>query len=276
VDRLELIVFNVGHGLSVALAERPSQYVTLIDLGADTGFTPLKHLALKLKLKPDVIYITHPHADHIDDIETALDETFRPLGVFYQDYDWDDVKKRERKELAYKIDKFLQLTRLVPRTQYAGGGSLSLWHFTPQNARKAFAEASYVNNSSLFIIYTWRDFKIAIAGDLESGAMDAMLNSPGFVTNASKTDILVPSHHGHKNGFPASWVEKIGKPHISIISVQEADQSVDSRYASADFARGVNIGGTVRNRLTTRSDGNVCVTMWYATNGSPTWKFEFF
>src|SRR5713226_8604649 len=114
MDKLKLMVFNVGHGLSVALVERPENYVTLIDLGAETGFTPLKVLALKLKLKPDVLYITHPHADHLDDVETALEEDFRPLGLFYQDYDWEDVKKREKKELAYKIDDFLKLQRKVP------------------------------------------------------------------------------------------------------------------------------------------------------------------
>lgn len=71
MNQLELMVFNVGHGLSVALVERPENYVMLVDLGADSGFTPLKHLSLKLRIKPDVVYITHPHADHLDDVETA-------------------------------------------------------------------------------------------------------------------------------------------------------------------------------------------------------------
>src|SRR6266436_116759 len=150
MDKLELMVFNVGHGLSVALVERPSRYVTLVDLGAETGFTPLKHLALKCKLKPDVVYITHPHADHLDDVETALDANFRPLGIHYQDYDWADIKKRERPELAYKIDRFRELAQVVPRTSYAGEANLQYWRFTPDDAKKAFGEASYVNNSSLF------------------------------------------------------------------------------------------------------------------------------
>lgn len=77
MNQLELLVFNVGHGLSVALVEKPENYVTLIDLGAETGWTPLKFIALKLKLKPDVLYITHPHADHLDDVETALEDDFR-------------------------------------------------------------------------------------------------------------------------------------------------------------------------------------------------------
>ncbi len=276
MDKLELMVFNVGHGLSVALVERPSPYITLIDLGADTGFTPLKYLRLKLHLQPDVLYITHPHADHLDDVETALDQNFRPVALYYQDYDWADVKRRERPQLGYKIDDFRELIRILPKKSYAGSGSLREWRFTPENAKKAFGETSYVNNSSLFLIYSWRDFKISIAGDQESSAMEGLLQSAEFVKQAAKTDILIPSHHGHKNGFPTGWVGKIGKPHITIISVQERDPSVDSRYSKTEFARGVNIGGVARNMLTTRADGNILVTMWYGTDGSPKWSFEFF
>lgn len=276
MNQLELRVFNVGHGLSVALVERPENYVTLIDLGAETGWTPLKFINLNLKLKPDVLYITHPHADHLDDVETALDETFAPLGLFYEDYDWEDVKKREKKELAYKIDDFLKFQKKVPFRSYAGKGELKCWRYTPAEAKKNFGEATYVNNSSLFFVYKWKTFKVAIAGDLESDGMAGMVNAKDVQDYASGTHILVPAHHGHKNGFPTQWLEKIGKPYVSIISVQERDQSVDSRYNSSDFATGVTFGGETRYSLTTRTDGHILVTMWYDANGKPTWTFESF
>lgn len=276
MDKLELIVFNVGHGLSVALIERPESYVTLIDLGADTGFTPLMHLALKMKLKPDVLYITHPHADHIDAVEIALEKEFRPLGIFYQKYDWEDVKKKEKKECAYKIDKFQELIGVVPFKSYSGGAELRSWSYTPADAKKNFGDATYVNNSSLFLVYAWKTFKIVIAGDLESDGIQGVLNSKEACAAAKRTDILIPAHHGHKNGFPTEWVEKIGKPHVSIISIQERDQHVDTRYNSADFARGVKFNGKPRYSLTTRTDGNISVTMYYADDGSATWSFVSF
>jgi beta-lactamase superfamily II metal-dependent hydrolase len=276
VNKLELLVFNVGHGLSVALVERPENYVTLVDLGADTGFTPLKHMSLKLRIKPDVVYITHPHADHLDDVESALDERFQPLGLYYQAYDWTDVKTREKKECAYKVDKFVELQGIIPLRSYAGGATLDSWAYTPENAKKNFGDATYVNNSSLFLVYKWRDFKIAVAGDLESDGMAGMIGTKGFQDAASGTDILIPSHHGHTNGFPIEWVAKMGKPYVSIISVQSRDESVDSRYWSSDFARGVTFGGQTRRVLTTRSDGSVLVTMWYGIDEKPKWTFAPF
>ena len=276
MNKLELIVFNVGHGLSVALVERPENYVTLVDLGADTGFTPLKHMSLKLRIKPDVVYITHPHADHLDDVETALDETFQPLGLHYQVYDWADVKTREKKECAYKVDKFVELQGIIPFRSYGGSAILDPWAYTPENAKKNFGDATYVNNSSLFLVYKWRDFKIAIAGDLESDGMSGMVGTKGFQDVATGTYILIPSHHGHTNGFPADWVNKIGKPFVSIISIQSRDESVDSRYWSSDFARGIPFLGGLRRALTTRSDGSILVTMWYGMDDKPKWTFAPF
>jgi len=276
MNKLELIVFNVGHGLSVALIERPENYVTLIDLGAETGFTPLKHLRLQDKLTVDVLYITHPHADHLDDVETALEDSFRPLGIYYQDYDWKDVKKREKPELAYKIDDFQELIGLVPHRSYAGKADLTAWRYTPEKAKEYFGDESYINNSSLVIVYKWRDFKVTVAGDLESDAMEALIATNRFKDSAASTNILVPAHHGHKNGFPTGWVATLGKPHVSIISVQERDPHVDSRYNSSDFAKGVEFNGTPRYALTTRKDGNIRTTMYYGADNKPTWSFTAF
>jgi competence protein ComEC len=274
MDKLELMVFNVGHGLSVALVERPENYVTLIDLGADAGFTPLKSLSLKYKLRPDVLYITHPHADHLADVETALDPDFMPDGIYYQDYDWEDVKERERPELAYRIDRLQELVSSVPLRQYGGNAKVTVWRYTPEKAKSIFGEETYVNNSSLFIVYRWQGFKISVAGDLEGDAMSAIVRSERVQESARSTDILIPSHHGHRNGFPTEWTSKMGRPHVSIISVQERDTNVDSRYASSDFARGVSYKGTTRYALTTRRDGSVLVGMWYDAAGKPTWTFS--
>ncbi|MBZ5696770.1 MAG: hypothetical protein LAN36_15600 [Acidobacteriia bacterium] len=276
MNKLELVVFNVGHGLSVALIERPENYVTLVDLGAETGFTPLKYLSLNMKLRPDVLFITHPHADHLDDVETALDARFSPLGLHFQIYDWQDVKKREMKDLAYKVDDFLKLQKQVSFRNYGGSARLTAWRYTPEGARKSFGETSYVNNSSLFLVYVWRDFKITIAGDLESDGMAGMVGTKTVQEAALSTDILIPSHHGHKNGFPTEWIEKMGKPYVSIISVQERDKSVDSRYNSSEFARGIQFNGETRYSLTTRKDGNIMITMWYGSDGGARWSFASF
>ena len=278
MDKLELRVFRVGNGMSVALIERPENYLTLVDLGADSGFTPLKYLSLKLKLKPDVLYITHPHAEHLYDVETALDKDFRPRGLHYETYDWRELKKREREKegLEYKVDKFVELQKVVPYKNYGGNASLRCWGCEPDNAKEHFGKDTYVNNSSLFLVYQWRDFKIAIAGDLESNCMADLIGTSAVQDAASGASILIPPHHGHMKGFPTEWVEKMGKPQVSIISTQERDKSVDPRYASSDFANGVKFRDETRYALNTWSDGHILVEMWYGSDDNPRSTFEPF
>lgn len=273
MNKLELIVFRVGFGLSVALIEHPTNYLTLIDLGSASGFTPLKYLALKRKLRPDILYITHPHADHISDVDTALNSAFTPDAIHCQTYDWSDVASREKPTCRWMIQNFKQLVAKMPAGNYRGKADLACWRITPGVARKRFGDQRYVNASSLFIIYTWRDFKIAIAGDHETDILDQFLQHKKFVAAAKGTDILIAAHHGHKNGFSQLWTSSVGKPHISLISVQSRDPHVDGRYSKPEFAKGVRVDGATRYALTTRTDGNLFVNMSYR-DGQAQWDFQ--
>jgi beta-lactamase superfamily II metal-dependent hydrolase len=273
MNELELIVFRVGHGLSVALIEKPSNYLTLIDLGTDVGFTPLKYLNLQRRIYPDVLYVTHPHADHLGDIETALEPRFRPKAIYAQrDYDWDDVASREKPECRRLVRHYQTLLQTVPSGSYGGSASLNCWRYTPAIARREFGDQWYVNASSLFLVYKWLDFKIAIAGDHESDVMERFVSTKAFAAVAAGTDILIAPHHGHSNGFCQKWATVMGEPYITLISVQERDQHVDGRYRNGSFAKGVNLDGKVRQTLTTRQDGNVFVRMYYQ-DGKPVWAF---
>jgi beta-lactamase superfamily II metal-dependent hydrolase len=142
MNELELIVFRVGHGLSVALIEKPTNYVALIDLGTDVRFTPLKYLRLQRHLRPDILYITHPHADHLADVDTALDPNFAPDSIDAQrDYDWNDVASREKPECRQLIRKYQKLLEKAPAGNYSGSASLKYWRYTPSKAKEIFGDA---------------------------------------------------------------------------------------------------------------------------------------
>lgn len=273
MDKLELILFNVGQGLSVALIEHPENYVTVVDMGSEEDFSPLFYLTAQRNLRADILYVTHPHGDHLSDVETALALACRPDFLHYQDYDWGDVAKREKPELRENIKKYQALIKTVPSGDYNGSGKLTPWRWSPDDAKTEFGETSYINNSSLFLIYTWKDFKIAIAGDHETAAMEGLCGYGEFKESAKGTDILIAPHHGHSEGYTSMWPTKIGKPHITLISVQSRDSSVDTGYSKESFAQGLKINGKTRYVLTTREDGTAFVNMWYS-DGKPVWNFK--
>ena len=99
------------------------------------------------------------------------------MGINYQMYDWADVKGREQPQLRYKIDKFEELIGVIPFRDYAGTANLRVFRYFPQDAKKMFGYVTYVNNASYFLVYTWKDFKISIAGDLESDGMKPIVDS---------------------------------------------------------------------------------------------------
>lgn len=106
--------------------------------------------------------------------------------------------------------------------------------------------------------------------------MEGFIKCEEFKNAASGTDLLIAPHHGHKEGFTSLWVEEIGKPYLTLVSVQENDQHIASGYSKSDFAKGINIDGQTRYTLTTREDGHIKVTMYYDQQNKPVWNFATF
>jgi competence protein ComEC len=275
MNELELILYNVGHGLAVSLIERPENYVTQIDLGSEGNFSPLEYLLSSRRLRTDILYITHPHADHLSDIRSVENSLLCPDYVHYIDFDWNDVLSRERSDSRWIIDEYLQFLRFTRKGLYAGNASLKYWYYQPEKAKEFFSESNYINNSSLFIVYTWRDFKISLCGDLEKQALESMINSSDPKEEARGTDILIAPHHGHKSGYTYKWIDVLGKPYITLISVQSRDPAIAPEYSTPEFSRGLSISGRTRHCLTTRADGTIVVKMWYGDNNKPKWSFDF-
>ena len=273
LNQVELIIYNVGHGLAISIIEYPTKYVTQIDLGSDEGYSPLEYLNRTRGLRSDILYVTHPHSDHLSDVSNSLEKRYCPDLLYYQEYDWDEVIRGQPDEAKEIIKSFIKLRTQIPRGDYQGGGSVKVWRWTPKSAKETFGESSFINNSSLLIVYKWRDFKISICGDLETKAVEKMIQFQDAQNDIKNTDILVAPHHGHKEGYTPKWVECIGKPHVSLISVQSRDQSVADGYSSPGFARGVHFNGETRYALSTRKDGTIVVNMYYQ-DAKPTWSFK--
>lgn len=272
IEKIELRLFNVGHGLSCMIRECPTNYVILFDLGSDSNCSPLHEIS-KLGLRADQIYITHPHGDHISEIEKISDARYCPNQFYVQEYDWNDVASKEQKHLVPKIKELQRVKSRLPSASYSGEAEMKFWKFTPEKAKEIFGESKYINNSSLGIIYKWRGFKIAILGDLETDALKVFCETKEFADYAKDTDILIAPHHGHNSGFPELWTEKIGKPSVTLISVKENDPHVCAQYQTSNFAKGIQYLNTTRYSLTTRNDGSIKVTMFYNENAR-TWEFS--
>jgi competence protein ComEC len=274
-----IVIWDVQHG-SAAYIRTPTGKHIVIDLGVgsfknptDATFSPLAHLHWNYQIiELDALIITHPHRDHLDDINNVA--LVRPKAVFAPRhlteeqlragnpaYDTDAVMKAYRNLLAqYSSPLTLGID---PRNRTLTG--LDVQIFSPFGYT-----GTNLNNHSIVTVLSYAGSKILIPGDNESPSWAELLKQPAFVAAITGTDILVAAHHGREAGYSQELFNFIS-PKLVIVSdtTNPGTSAVDKYSAKAS-------GWLVRNRtsgeyetrycLTTRSDDYIVIDM-YADDG---------
>lgn len=271
MSNLKIIVFDVEHGFC-AFIKSPTGRSMLIDCGKASYFSPIKYI-VDNELQDCVdeekyffskFILTHPHGDHLEDIERLVD--YPPRTMFRQNgYDWDEVKESSSESGKEKVDTYQgwQETYNQPASKIDWG--VDIYHkdyLTPSQA-KALDKSKTVNNSSIAIIITYQGTKYSakflFAGDLEEKGWLGLLKRQSFREAIKGTDFFITSHHGHSSGYCKEIFEAIGKPILNIVSARSRDESVEAAYSSSENAQGIKINGNKRYMLSTRNDGSISI-----------------
>lgn len=293
---LQMAVFDVGRGLCIALVT-PNRYLILVDCGRSEEFSPVQFLRRcqtesilgegRLVFTPwqraDLAYfiITHPHSDHISDIE-ALYSVLKPSMIVHRpDLDWNRVRRsnRDNAPIDYYRRHFFWPWDYSVQAVYEPvlGDGMSYYYFwLPLDVVAAISstDTDYVNNSCYVSIVKYAGRTIAITGDMTTQGMEWLLaTSQGLRTairgNAVSpgVDILITPHHGHQNAFCTEWFSVTGPTRFFNIVSERAPRTdeapghtyVDSRYSESRFSLGLN--DDRRRMFSTRQDGNILMTI---------------
>ena len=68
---LKIIVWNVAHGLAITLIT-PNQRLIAYDAGRSEDLSPLTELMRAGWNQLDYFFLSHPHADHLRDIDALI------------------------------------------------------------------------------------------------------------------------------------------------------------------------------------------------------------
>ena len=270
MKKLRVIVFHVDHGFC-AFAKSPNGYALLIDCGATEKFSPIKYIS-ENELSDTVQYnghklakfiLTHPHDDHLSDIE-RVKSLLRPGIMLRQKYDWDDVKTGDRGEYE-NLDTYVDLQQDYnqPVTSPPDWG-MNISHgdyLTPEKA-KEINENEFINNSSIPTFIEYKGYKIVLPGDLEADAWTELFKREAFKDSIKAGNFFVTSHHGHSSGYCKEIYGYMGKPFFNIISTHSGDESVESAYSKPENAIGITHNGETRYMLSTRSDGSIVIEIY--------------
>ncbi len=260
---LRFITWNVEHG-SAALIQTPNGKQIAIDLGADTGFSPLRHMKHRMGIvQLDKVIITHPHMDHIEDI-LNFDLLSPRILMRPRQLTADDISKGHNyagPEAVQIYEKYREVdaryTSPVKSADdpaiAANNGGASILTFAPSHAPK-----TNLNNHSIVTVIEYLGVKILSPGDNEPPSWKELLANMAFREAIRNTHVLVAPHHGRESGFHLDLFNCIS-PLLTIISDgRTVDTSATCRYSAR--TRGWNAlkrngGYEKRKCLTTRNDG---------------------
>lgn len=198
---LEIHYIDVGQGDSTLI--KLNNKSILIDSGPNSSETALKKYLKKEKIKTiDILIATHPHEDHIGNMDMILNEfkindVYAPYAV-YSSKDFENFKKK-------LIENKKQINILNSNTKIEFDKNINIEIFSPTkdsysniNDYSPIMKISHLNNSFLF------------TGDAEEVAEKEVLK------NNLNSDVLKVGHHGSASSSSQEFLEKV-TPEISII-----------------------------------------------------------
>ncbi|WP_373827734.1 MBL fold metallo-hydrolase [Bacteroides heparinolyticus] len=262
----------------------------VIDLGKSSEFSPVNDFLLPLfkkrgekrnyrgKYYLNQVFISHPHQDHISDLND-LDEHYH-IDLYTTPNDltmgWDAHRKNVNWDLVDDPDgddvkkvkevyegRHLPLTVCLPT-------KMTLGYMYPGDVEdnETLTNESYTNNISL-VLYIHAGYKILFAADVQKEGMKRLLEDDKELKKkiGQGVDFLVCPHHGLRSSFSVELFDamKDGKTKkLNIVSEKSATddkRKVDSRYSSTDYCEGDNNLSTENNIVCQRktSQGHIFI-----------------
>jgi competence protein ComEC len=277
---VEMIFWDVQHGNALYI-KTPNNRNIVVDLGIgdysgnNQLFSPLIELYNKHGVRTiDLLVITHPHRDHIDDIlnlrHFSVETILRPNHL-----QPSDIVSDIREDDKPKFEKYWSMSNSYNRdmtgTPYdinvpQNFGGIKLHRFNTPSLPK-----NNLNNHSWILVLEYAYTKIVIPGDNEYASLDLLMKQEDFKTAITNCDILLAPHHGRESAYHSDFV-CLANPRISIVSDGSiCDTSANSKYSSNSrgwdvYKKGTDIS-TERKLLTTNSNGEIYVS--FGPSSSP-------
>lgn len=256
---LTMICWDVQHGNAMFL-KSPSGRVVLLDLGKGSystkneRFSPVQHVIKRNKLKKiDLLILTHPHRDHIEDINSLdnvkIERIVLPNHLLKKEIFTKKIRSIDRPI----FERYWQFSNAseIPDKVHFGDVTFSFFCFKK-------AGRSRLNNHSVVSIVSYMGFRFVLMGDNESQSQRDLLQNSRFKRLAKKCDILLAAHHGRQDGFYQEMINLLAPGLVIVSDGRPKETSVRKKYAIA--SRGLEVKSKngirrIRKVLSTNSDG---------------------
>lgn len=207
----------IGHDEHYALIDGGGNAMSVTNTGEYVVVPYLKSLGIN---HLDYCINTHPDADHIGGLFAVVDQLEVGNVVVYENYEENLLQKQ-----------FLSLAeyRNSPVTYVSRGDVLQLTDDVSIKILSPYQDAFYseddVNEGSLVMVVSYKDFDILLTGDVQGYEQIALTKGDN---DLSDIDVLHIPHHGSKNSYNEKWYDAFD-PDAVMISVGK-----DNSYGHPD------------------------------------------
>lgn len=258
--------YDVEHGSCTHIIT-PNGKHYLVDIGTKSGKSISRHLKNKYfqyQGGVDYLVITHPHIDHIADLENMYlygikprvlwrDKGAFPLEVLNSDSAAQASLKKKANEMNEEYNTSIIDSELPTSSSFNGGVKIELFAANVEGIEK-----NDLNYFSCILVLDYAGFKVVLTGDNPTAKLEEMLKEYRFRQSISDATVLLAPHHGRDSDFCENFVKTVN-PVLTVFS-DKPIQHVTQAYAAQKYyqlTRGTTWDGKPRRVFTTRSDGTI-------------------
>lgn len=297
---LDIRIWDVNHGSAMFL--RAGNRNVVIDAGANTNFSPAWWISNRFgRNKIDYMVISHPHEDHIEDLDAFKEEGLLPKIIQRPKAARDIVEEKieeeddedylEDAEIYLELDDYSGEPDPSPSNPSwvgvhratgvrADGGQRRGVTFENYSAPETHWESGNykrLNNMSRLTVANCFGFKLVTAGDMLEKGIEGLMEDEDAMSACKNAEVLVAPHHGRDSSYVHEFVSHVN-PNLVIFSEEpegEDGYTVPSKYGQVANGEAVMNELTDEEEerfvLTTRSDGRIRIqannnTDWVASH----------
>jgi hypothetical protein len=244
-------LFNVGRGLSILIIT-PFKHGILIDLGSSEEFSPIDFIRNSLLPKMEKynnfdlgqIIISHPHADHISDIQNLDKLTFNLITCPHdkseeEHFDFSKLEMHDNLKRYIEIIKPrnlpLQTIQYTSRYSAPTQSEYGIYYIKPPIIwNKIYSDNNYkyINGASILLYFRYGSNSILVPGDILPEAFEYILaENEGTEKRFSILSYTSPSNTWHtETSNQPSLSTLLRKYGLSVLVAQH--HGLESGYCS--------------------------------------------
>lgn len=241
-----LIDGGPGKGMVVQESE-PGVLVTEIDAGKEVIVPYLQEYNINI----NGIVVTHPHSDHFGGVISILNSGFIP--EWFMDAKVETPHPEYLKLLNLVYEKKINYKIALPQQKIMLDPEVDIEIFAPVQKYPSDLVDRAVNNSSIVIKLTYKNFSVLFTGDIETFAEMDLLE----YKEKLKSTILKIPHHGSFTSTSEPFLDFVS-PEVAVISCGRGNPFGHPHQVTLDklTQRGIKIYRTDQNgNITVTSDG---------------------